>query len=64
MSPYTDPLLDVRLLLTELDEHLERMAEEIKAVKAENARLARDLVAAQTQRDTYMIGAYADRRAP
>jgi len=64
MSPYTDPLLDVRLLLTELDTHLERMDAEITALKADNARLARELVAAQTQRDNYMVASYADRRAP
>jgi hypothetical protein len=59
MSPYTDPLLDVRLLLTELDTHLERMADEIAALKADNARLARDLVAAQAQRDTAAAAASA-----
>jgi len=64
MSPYTDPLLDVRLLLTELDTHLERMDAEITALKADNARLARELVAAQSQRDNYMTSAYANRMAP
>lgn len=64
MSPYTDPLLDVRLLLTGLDTHLERMADEITALKTDNARLTRELVAAQAQRDTYLTAAYAEKRAP
>lgn len=64
MSPFTDPLLDVRFLVAKLGDELESLAQDNKALKAENARLTRELVAAQAQRDTAITGAYADRRAP
>jgi regulator of replication initiation timing len=51
-------------MITRLGDELESLAENNKALTVENARLTRELVAAQAQRDTAITGAYADRRAP
>lgn len=64
MSPFTDPLLDVRIMISKLGEELETLAADNKALKAENSRLAQEVVAAQAQRDNAIYHAYANRLAP